>query len=56
MQVQDKDFKYMAMNDMLKELNTPGLSLDNDCDRRVANVLVAQLKTKGDLQELAIKW
>lgn len=34
----DKDFRYMALNDLLKDLPNPNFKVEGDTERRVVQV------------------
>uniref|UniRef100_A0A4X1W2M2 Cullin associated and neddylation dissociated 1 n=1 Tax=Sus scrofa TaxID=9823 RepID=A0A4X1W2M2_PIG len=47
----DKDFRFMATNDLMTELQKDSIKLDDDSERKVL------LEDKnGEVQNLAVKW
>ena len=38
----DKDFRYMAMSDLLKELPKPDFKVEGDSERRLVQVYASQ--------------
>uniref|UniRef100_A0A3Q2WBD9 Uncharacterized protein n=2 Tax=Haplochromini TaxID=319058 RepID=A0A3Q2WBD9_HAPBU len=47
----DKDFRFMATNDLMTELQKDSIKLDDDSERKVR---VYDLN--GEVQNLAVKW
>lgn len=57
MQSTDKDFRFMATNDLMAELQKDSMRLDDDCERKVVKQLLKLLEDKnGEVQNLAVKW
>uniref|UniRef100_A0AAX7USI8 TATA-binding protein interacting (TIP20) domain-containing protein n=1 Tax=Astatotilapia calliptera TaxID=8154 RepID=A0AAX7USI8_ASTCA len=53
----DKDFRFMATNDLMLELQKDSIKLDEDSERRVVTMLLKLLEDKnGEVQNLAVKW
>uniref|UniRef100_A0A3Q4AT43 Uncharacterized protein n=1 Tax=Mola mola TaxID=94237 RepID=A0A3Q4AT43_MOLML len=44
----DKDFRFMATNDLMTELQKDSIKLDDDSERKVDK--------NGEVQNLAVKW
>uniref|UniRef100_A0A3B4AUM3 Uncharacterized protein n=1 Tax=Periophthalmus magnuspinnatus TaxID=409849 RepID=A0A3B4AUM3_9GOBI len=44
----DKDFRFMATNDLMTELQKDSIKLDDDSERKV--------NKNGEVQNLAVKW
>lgn len=52
----DKDFRYMATNDLMTELQKDSIKLDDDRERLVVQSLLRLLEDKnGEVQNLAVK-
>ncbi|XP_069592324.1 cullin-associated NEDD8-dissociated protein 1-like isoform X2 [Ranitomeya imitator] len=52
----DKDFRFMATNDLMVELQKDSIKLDEDSERRVVKMLLKLLEDKnGEVQNLAVK-
>lgn len=52
----DKDFRFMATNDLMSELQRENVRWDDDSETKVTNQLISQLKDKnGEVQNLAVK-
>lgn len=57
MQSTDKDFRFMATNDLMSELQKDSIKLDDDSERKVVKMLLRLLEDKnGEVQNLAVKW
>lgn len=57
MQSSDKDFRFMAANDLMSELQKDSIKLDDDSERKVVKMLLKLLEDKnGEVQNLAVKW
>ena len=53
----DKDFRFMATNDLMGELQKDSIKLDDDSERKVVKMLLRLLEDKnGEVQNLAVKW
>lgn len=53
----DKDFRFMATNDLMSELQKDSIKLDDDSERKVVRMLLRLLEDKnGEVQNLAVKW
>ena len=53
----DKDFRFMAANDLMTELQKDSIKLDDDSERKVVKMLLKLLEDKnGEVQNLAVKW
>ena len=57
MNSRDKDFRYMAVLDLMSEL-PKGLKLDADSERKIINKLLEMVAKdgSGDVKALAVKW
>jgi len=56
MQSADKDFRFMAANDLMAELQKDSIKLDDDSERKVVKMLLKLLEDKnGEVQNLAVK-
>ncbi|XP_044257635.1 cullin-associated NEDD8-dissociated protein 1 isoform X1 [Tribolium madens] len=56
MQSSDKDFRFMATNDLMAELQKDSIKLDDDSERKVVRMLLKLLEDKnGEVQNLAVK-
>ncbi|KAF2884604.1 hypothetical protein ILUMI_21568 [Ignelater luminosus] len=56
MQSSDKDFRFMATNDLMTELQKDSIKLDDDSERKVVRMLLRLLEDKnGEVQNLAVK-
>lgn len=52
----DKDFRFMATNDLMGELQKQSIKLDDDSERKVVKMLLKLLEDKnGEVQNLAVK-
>ncbi|MCP9262800.1 Cullin-associated NEDD8-dissociated protein 1 [Dirofilaria immitis] len=52
----DKDYRFMATNDLIVELQNDSIKLDDESERRVVNMVVRLLEDKnGEVQNLAVK-
>ncbi|XP_001606869.2 cullin-associated NEDD8-dissociated protein 1 [Nasonia vitripennis] len=52
----DKDFRFMATNDLMTELQKDNIKLDDDSERKVVKMLLKLLEDKnGEVQNLAVK-
>uniref|UniRef100_A0A672ZLQ2 Cullin-associated and neddylation-dissociated 2 (putative) n=1 Tax=Sphaeramia orbicularis TaxID=375764 RepID=A0A672ZLQ2_9TELE len=52
----DKDFRFMATNDLMLELQKDSIKLDEDSERKVVSMLLKLLEDKnGEVQNLAVK-
>uniref|UniRef100_A0A3Q2PJ15 Uncharacterized protein n=1 Tax=Fundulus heteroclitus TaxID=8078 RepID=A0A3Q2PJ15_FUNHE len=47
----DKDFRFMATNDLMTELQKDSIKLDDDSERKVSAA-----HKNGEVQNLAVKW
>lgn len=53
----DKDFRFMATNDLMSELQKDSIKLDDDSERKIVKMLLKLLEDKnGEVQNLAVKW
>ncbi|KAI1290335.1 Cullin-associated Nedd8-dissociated protein 1 [Halotydeus destructor] len=56
MQSTDKDFRFMATNDLMVELQKDAIKLDDDSERKIVRMLLKLLEDKnGEVQNLAVK-
>ncbi|XP_062521004.1 cullin-associated NEDD8-dissociated protein 1-like isoform X2 [Corticium candelabrum] len=56
MKSSDKDFRFMATNDLMSELQRDGIKLDDESERQVVQMLLKLLDDKnGEVQNLAVK-
>lgn len=52
----DKDFRFMATNDLMTELKNDSIKLDDDSERKIVKTLLKLLEDKnGEVQNLAVK-
>ena len=52
----DSDFRYMALNDLIADLQT-NKSFDEQCQKKIVQELLRLLKdSNGEVQNLAVKW
>uniref|UniRef100_A0A914C839 TATA-binding protein interacting (TIP20) domain-containing protein n=1 Tax=Acrobeloides nanus TaxID=290746 RepID=A0A914C839_9BILA len=52
----DKDFRFMATNDLMAELQKDSIKLDDDTERKVVKMLLKLLEDKnGEVQNLAVR-
>lgn len=52
----DKDFRFMATNDLMTELQKDSIKLDDESERKVVKMLLKLLADKnGEVQNLAVK-
>lgn len=53
----DKDFRFMATNDLMTELQKDNIKLDDDSEKKVCRMVLKLLEDKnGEVQNLAVKW
>lgn len=53
----DKDFRFMATNDLMSELQKDSIKLDDDSERKIVRMLLKLLEDKnGEVQNLAVRW
>lgn len=53
----DKDFRFMATNDLMTELQKDSIKLDDDSEKKVCRMVLKLLEDKnGEVQNLAVKW
>ncbi|KAI6242062.1 hypothetical protein M3Y99_00283300 [Aphelenchoides fujianensis] len=56
MQSADKDFRFMATNDLMVELQKDSIKLDDDTERRITKALLRLLDDRnGEVQNLAVR-
>ena len=55
---EDRDFRYMALNDLMNELQKDsGLSMDEAIEGKVIRAVLNLMEDKnGEVQNLAVKW
>ncbi|WKY13653.1 hypothetical protein Q1695_004466 [Nippostrongylus brasiliensis] len=52
----DKDYRFMAVNDLMRELQTNNMRLDDDSEKKVVRMLIRLLDdNSGEVQNLAVK-
>lgn len=52
----DKDFRFMATNDLMNELQKDSIKLDDESERKVVRMVLKLLEDKnGEVQNLAVK-
>ncbi|KAI6186489.1 hypothetical protein M3Y98_00138100 [Aphelenchoides besseyi] len=52
----DKDFRFMATNDLMSELQKDSIKLDDDIERRITKAILHLLEDRnGEVQNLAVK-
>jgi len=53
----DKDFRFMATNDLLGELQKDSIKLDDEAEKKIVKTLLGLLKdSNAEVQNLAVKW
>lgn len=53
----DKDFRFMATNDLMSELQKDNIKLDDESEKKVVRAVLRLLEDKnGEVQNLAVKW
>ena len=53
----DKDYRFMATNDLMSELQKDSIKLDDDSEKKVVRMVLKLLEDKnGEVQNLAVKW
>lgn len=53
----DKDFRFMATNDLMAELQRDSIKLDDDSERKVVQAVLRLVEDKnGEVQNLAVRW
>lgn len=54
---QDRDFRYMALNDLMNELQKDSFILESSIESRVVKGVLQLLNDKNsEVQNLAVKW
>jgi cullin-associated NEDD8-dissociated protein 1 len=58
MNQRDKDFRYMAISDLLTELGKENFKLDAESERKIVTKLLDIVATdsSSDVQGIAVKW
>lgn len=52
----DKDFRFMATNDLMTELQKDSIKLDDESEKKVVRMILRLLEDKnGEVQNLAVK-
>uniref|UniRef100_A0A1I8GIG2 4Fe-4S ferredoxin-type domain-containing protein n=1 Tax=Macrostomum lignano TaxID=282301 RepID=A0A1I8GIG2_9PLAT len=52
----DKDFRFMATNDLMQELQRDSLNMDDDSEKKIVRMLLSRLEDQvGEVQNLAVK-
>ncbi|VDP09421.1 unnamed protein product [Heligmosomoides polygyrus] len=52
----DKDYRFMAVNDLMRELQSNSMRLDDDSEKKVVRMLIRLLDdSNGEVQNLAVK-
>lgn len=52
----DKDFRFMATNDLMTELQKDSIKLDDESEKKVVRMILKLLEDKnGEVQNLAVK-
>uniref|UniRef100_A0A1I8C3L1 TIP120 domain-containing protein n=1 Tax=Meloidogyne hapla TaxID=6305 RepID=A0A1I8C3L1_MELHA len=52
----DKDFRYMAVNDLMAELSKSSIALDEDMEKRIVKALLALIQDKNaEVQNLTCR-
>ncbi|CAK5073854.1 unnamed protein product [Meloidogyne enterolobii] len=52
----DKDFRYMAVNDLMAELCKASIALDEDMEKRIVNSLLSLIQDKNaEVQNLTCR-
>ena len=53
----DKDYRFMATNDLMSELQKDSIKLDDDSEWKVVQSVLRLLEDKNaEVQNLAVKW
>jgi hypothetical protein len=53
----DTDFRYMATNDLMNELQKDGFTLEESTEKRVVQKVIKLMDdANGEVQNLAVKW
>lgn len=54
---EDRDFRYMALNDLMNELQKESLHMDNTIEGKVVRAVLQLVDDKNsEVQNLAVKW
>lgn len=55
---EDRDFRYMALNDLINDLQKNNLrNMDENIERKIIRAVLALMNDKnGEVQNLAVKW
>ena len=57
MQSMDKDFRFMAINDLIAELQKSTFKIESNLETGVVQLVLKLLEDKnGEVQNLAVKW
>ncbi|VDN52955.1 unnamed protein product [Dracunculus medinensis] len=52
----DKDYRFMATNDLMNDIRNETLKLDDDSEKKVVNMMMKLMEDKnGEVQNLAVK-
>jgi len=53
----DKDFRFMALSDLVNELKKDTFKMDNESEKNICAAMVQLFDDpSGDVQGLAVKW
>jgi cullin-associated NEDD8-dissociated protein 1 len=54
---EDNDFRFMALNDLITELQSPTFNLEESTEKKVVDKVLLLMKDKnGEVQNQAVKW
>lgn len=54
---EDRDFRYMALNDLMNELQKESFNMESMVEVKVVRAVLVLMDDKnGEVQNLAVKW
>lgn len=54
---EDRDFRYMALNDLMNELQKESFNMESMIEGKVVKAVLVLMDDKnGEVQNLAVKW
>lgn len=57
MQSPDKDFRFMAISDMIVQIQKDTVKLDDETEQKVVRMLLKLLEDRnGEVQNIAVRW
>ena len=54
---EDADFRFMATNDLITELQNPTFTIEENTEKKIVDKILLLMKDKnGEVQNIAVKW